>query len=483
MAEARTMGSIATAVLAAVALVLSAGALITSVASGGDGGAPSATPAAAATAEAQTVAVELSEFAIDPTDLTIAAGGTLAVTNVGAVPHDLEVVDAGLKTAMLGNGEAEDLALGDLAPGTYTVRCTVAGHEQGGMVGTLTVTGDGAATAVAAEGGDTEGGDTEGGDAASSGGHGAHSPDNPDIDWAGLDQAMHDSIAAFPAETEGVGNQPLEPTILEDGTKRFELTAEVIEWEVEPGKVVEGWAYNGQIPGPAIRAEVGDKVEIVVTNELPLGTDVHWHGIILDNEMDGVAPLTQDLIEPGESFTYAFTAVEKHVAMYHPHHHSQFKIPNGMWGTIQIGDVDLPEPGSTIGGRTLPDDLTIDQEFPMVVNDAGNIGMSLNGKSFPATAPIVAKKGDNILMHYYNEGLQIHPMHLHGFPQLVVAKDGFPLDQPYWADTVNVAPGERYSVLVTAEHVGAWVFHCHILTHAETDEGMYGMVTAFIVEE
>jgi manganese oxidase len=478
MTEARTMGSIATAVLAIVALVLSSGALITTVARGGAAGAPAAA-AGGEVAEAASVAVELTEFAIAPGDISIPAGGTLEVTNAGAVPHDLEVVDAGLKTAMLAGGESESLSLADLAPGTYTVRCTVAGHEQGGMVGTLTVTGDGGgeATAVAAEGEAAAPAEDHGG------GHGAHSPSNPDIDWAALDQTMHDSIAAFPAETEGVGNQPLEPEILPDGTKRFELTAEVIEWEVEPGKVVEGWAYNGQIPGPMIRAEVGDDIEVVVNNDLPLGTDVHMHGIILDNEMDGVAPLTQELIAPGESFTYSFTAVEKHVAMYHPHHHSQFKIPNGMWGTIIIGDVDLPEPGSTIGGRTLPDDLTIDQEFPMVVNDAGNIGMSLNGKSFPATAPIVAKQGDNILMHYYNEGVQIHPMHLHGMPQLVVAKDGFPLDQPYWADTVNVAPGERYSVLVTAEHVGAWVFHCHILPHAETDEGMFGMVTAFIVEE
>ncbi|MBS3939604.1 MAG: multicopper oxidase domain-containing protein [Actinobacteria bacterium] len=466
MSEERTVGAIAVAAVALVALVLSAGALVTAAR---DGGTPAAVavPAAVSSDAPAEVSVELSEFAITPGAIEIAAGGTLQVTNVGVAQHDLSIVDTGLATPMLNAGQSASLDLSSLAPGTYEVLCTVAGHASGGMIGTLTVIGDGeAATPV-----------------ASGGGHGAHSPSNPDIDWAGLDQAMHDSIGAFPAETEGVGNQPLEPTILEDGTKRFELTAEIIEWEVEPGKIVEGWSYNGQIPGPHIRAEVGDKVEVVVTNDLPLGTDVHWHGIILDNEMDGVAPLTQDLIQPGESFTYAFTAVEKHVAMYHPHHHSQFKIPNGMWGTIQVGDVDLPEPGSTIGGRTLPDDLTIAQEFPMVVNDAGTIGMSLNGKSFPATAPIVAKKGDNILMHYYNEGLQIHPMHLHGFPQLVVAKDGFPLDQPYWADTVNVAPGERYSVLVTAEHVGAWVFHCHILTHAETDEGMYGMVTAFIVEE
>jgi FtsP/CotA-like multicopper oxidase with cupredoxin domain len=61
----------------------------------------------------------------------------------------------------------------------------------------------------------------------------------------------------------------------------------------------------------------------------------------------------------------------------------------------------------------------------MVLNDAGVIGLSLNGKSFPATAPIVANNGDWILVHYFNEGFQIHPMHLHGLPGMVVAKDGF----------------------------------------------------------
>jgi FtsP/CotA-like multicopper oxidase with cupredoxin domain len=99
-------------------------------------------------------------------------------------------------------------------------------------------------------------------------------------------------------------------------------------------------------------------------------------------------------------------------------------------------------------------------------------------------------------VHYYNEGLQAHPMHLHHVPQLVVAKDGFPLESPYYADTVNVAPGERYSVLVqsrpqdvsidptdrtTVLGPGIWAYHCHILTHAEGDKGLMGMVTAWVV--
>ncbi len=119
----------------------------------------------------------------------------------------------------------------------------------------------------------------------------------------------------------------------------------------------------------------------------------------------------------------------------------------------------------------------------MVLNDAGVIGLSINGKAFPETEPIVAKQGDWILMHFYNEGLQGHPMHLHRQPQLVVAKDGFPLDAPYRADTVWISPGERYSVLVKIEEAGIWAFHCHVVTHAENDDGLFGMVTALIAEE
>jgi FtsP/CotA-like multicopper oxidase with cupredoxin domain len=94
----------------------------------------------------------------------------------------------------------------------------------------------------------------------------------------------------------------------------------------------------------------------------------------------------------------------------------------------------------------------------MFLNDAGNIGLTLNGKSFPATAPIKTKLGDWIQIDYFNEGLPVHPMHLHGVPQLVIAKDGFPASTPYFADTVLVSPGERYSVLVHATNPGVWAF-------------------------
>ena len=138
--------------------------------------------------------------------------------------------------------------------------------------------------------------------------------------------------------------------------------------------------------------------------------------------------------------------------------------------------------GETVSGIEVPADLEIAQDLPMVLNDAGVIGLSLDGKSFPATKPIVAEAGDWLRLTYFNEGLQVHPMHLHGFEQIVVAKDGEPLDHPYAADTILVAPGERYTVLFNPTVPGTWVWHCHILNHVESADGMFGMVTALIVQ-
>jgi FtsP/CotA-like multicopper oxidase with cupredoxin domain len=436
-------------VIMAVFAVLTAGlAAIAAVRSGGS-------PGESTDSGAVTAAMELSEWAITG-DTEVAPGDlTIDVTNAGSMVHNL-AFENGPKSVDLNSGATGMLEVGHLEPGTYTIFCDIAGHRAAGMEARLVVTG----VPTAGEG---------------TGGH-------EDMTPAEMDQLMIDSMLAFPAETEGIGNQPLEPTeVKADGTKVFDLTASVIEWEVAPGELVEAWTYNQQVPGPWIRLDLGDRVEINVTNQTELSTDVHWHGISTPNDMDGVTPFTQDPIKPGETFTYAFEAERPAIGMYHAHLHSQISVPNGMFAPFTIGDTPLPA-GQTVSGVEIPEDLQVAREIPMVLNDAGTIGLSLNGKSFPATEPYVVKEGDWVVYHYYNEGLQTHPMHQHQFPQLVFAKDGIPLDHPYWADTVNVAPGERYSVLVHPDREGVWVWHCHILTHVESHEGMFGMVTALIVE-
>jgi plastocyanin len=414
----------------------------------------------AAAASTTQIDVGLTEFALHGNFVAPAGHVVLNIANEGSVEHDVSVRELGVTSDLLAAGETTVLDLGDLAPGTYTLFCDVVGHESSGMRADLVVTeasaGDGAAAAPTS---------TE-----------------PPMDAAAADKRMIDSMLAFPADTEGRGNQPLEFTLLPDGTKQFELTAAVIPWERGPGDIVDAWAYNGQVPGPQIRVDLGDKVQVIVNNETPMGTDVHWHGIHTPNDQDGVSPYTQDPISSGTSFTYEFVADEAAIGMYHAHLHSQISVPNGMFGSFIIGDSPYPY-GQTISDVEIPIDLEPVVDMPMVLNDAGVIGLTLNGKSFPATEPLVLEQGDWAAVHYYNEGLTSHPMHLHQMPQLVYAKDGIPLDHPYWADTINVAPGERYSVLFHAGDVGTWVWHCHILTHVERDEGMFGMVTAVVVTE
>ncbi len=442
-------------------MVLAILVLVVAAVTGSDGSATAGEGVVAAghdEADASLAHLTLKEFAIEG-DLEVPPGPvSFEVHNEGNVPHNVVLVGTDLRSSDIESGVSERVDLGDLAAGSYELICDIPGHAEAGMKATLNV-----AEGAAAPTGDVAHGEEE-------------------IDWQALDDAMTQSILAFPAETEGKGNTPLEPEILADGTKEFRITAAITPWEVEPGKMVDAWTYNGQVPGPLIRVDLGDKVRVVVDNQLPMGTDVHWHGISTPNNMDGVAPLTQPLIESGQEFVYEFEAVRPAIGMYHAHHHAQMQVPNGLFGVFLIGDTPIPY-GQTISGTTIPTDLEPALEIPMVLNDAGVIGYSLNGKSFPATEPYVVNEGDWVVAHYYNEGLQIHPMHQHQFPQLVFAKDGIPLDQPYWADTINVAPGERYSVLMHADAAGAWVWHCHILNHVEREEGMFGMVTALIVQE
>ena len=397
---------------------------------------------AASAASGEVVEVKLGDLFIDPEPLEARAGEvTFEVTNDGKTEHNF-AIDGVDSTPMLAPGESASLTV-ELEAGEYTVICEVPGHAQGGMKTSLTVGG---------------------GDAATAGGMGGHAGMGTmsAAQMAKVDSAVTKS---FPAETKGSGGQPLEPEI-QDGVKVFELTANELSWEVEPGKVMQAMGYNGMLPGPQIDVELGDRVRVVLHNELKQPTTLHFHGVRVPNAMDGVPVITQDPVMPGDSFTYEFTVRNSGTHMYHPHFNATEQITKGLLGAFVVADPSDPE-------------VALDQT--MVLND-GPLGFTINGKGFPATAPIALQRGETMRIRYMNEGLQIHPMHLHGLVQRVVAKDGYELPAPYKVDTLMVAPGERYDVLVKADAPGVWAFHCHILSHVEGPEGMFGMVTAVIVE-
>jgi FtsP/CotA-like multicopper oxidase with cupredoxin domain len=284
--------------------------------------------------------------------------------------------------------------------------------------------------------------------------------------------AMHEKgIKAFPAKTEGKGNQLLQPR-MEKGVKCYDLTASIIQWETEPGKRVEGWAYNGQVPGPMIRVKEGDRVRVTLTNNLNESTAIHFHGLELPNDQDGVPFITQPPVKPGQTYVYEFTAPLGNAGshMYHSHHNAAKQVGLGLLGAFIV------EPRKP---RAIE---KVDVDYTMILND-GMHGYTLNGKGFPATEPIVAKLGQKVRIRFMNEGMMIHPMHLHGMHMTVIDKDGWAQPAPWKCDTLNVAPGERWDVIVNCNNPGTWAFHCHILPHAESEHGMFGMVTALIVEK
>ena len=293
-----------------------------------------------------------------------------------------------------------------------------------------------------------------------------------EMDWEAMDAHHEEGINKFLANIGADDNfwrSPLEYT-LDGDVKVFELTCSHVEWETEPGKVFQGFAYNGIIPGPEIRVTQGDRVRILVTNELNQSTTVHWHGLDVPNDQDGVPFLTQPLITPGETYTYEFEVTNAGSHMYHSHNNSLEQVVGGLLGAFIV------EPESP------RDEPVVDHDYTMILNDT-MMGFTINGKSFPYTQPLTAKLGERLRIRFMNEGLMIHPMHLHGMPMRVIAKDGYNLPAPYLCDTINVAPGERYDVIVDARAPGIWAFHCHVLSHAENRNGMFGMVTVLAVEE
>jgi manganese oxidase len=312
---------------------------------------------------------------------------------------------------------------------------------------------------------------------AADGGHGGNGilrQGNGGEDWREMDEHHKEGVDIF---LGNIGKDPnfwlpdLEYT-MDGDVKVFTLTTSEVDWDTGGGMTFPAMAYNGQVPGPTIRVTEGDKVRVNITNNMTQSTAIHFHGVRVPNSQDGVPLVTQPVIEPGTTYTYEFPIREGNSGthMYHSHHNSAEQNTRGLLG------------GFIIEPKDKTNEPVVDAEYIFVLNDSA-LGFTFNGRGFPYTQPIIGKLGQTIRIRYMNEGLMIHPMHLHGIPQKLVAKDGYSVPMPQMLDTLNIAPGERYDVLVLLDDPGVWAFHCHILNHAEARDGMFGMVTVLIVQD
>jgi FtsP/CotA-like multicopper oxidase with cupredoxin domain len=270
------------------------------------------------------------------------------------------------------------------------------------------------------------------------------------------------------------------PWKIVDGVKVFHLVAEEVKHQIAPGLEVMCWGYNGRVHGPVIEAVEFDRVRIYVTNRLPTATTVHWHGVLLPNGMDGVGGLTQKAIAPDETFVYEFTLRQSGTAMYHAHHDEMTQIALGMTGLFIIH----PRPG--MGTRTR---RPVDRDFAILLHewriDPGakrpnpnemtdfNV-LTMNAKSFPATAPLVVRTGQRVRIRLGNLGpMDHHPIHLHGHRFTLTDTDGgeIPASAQLLETTAFVPVGSTRTVEFVADAPGDWAFHCHMTHHVMNQMG------------
>jgi len=254
---------------------------------------------------------------------------------------------------------------------------------------------------------------------------------------------------------------PSLPPIAAGHLKTIRLIAEVKPWTVAPGINVDAWTYNGTVPGPTIHVRQGDRIRVIFTNHLPEPTTIHWHGLDVPADMDGVPGMSQPPVQPGQTFVYEFTASDPGTYIYHTHYDDLFQLDSGLYGAFVV---DPAKPAKD----------HYDRDYLMLVSSwrihstAENY-FSIDGKSYPLTKPFMVRSGDRVRLRTIDiSGTEFHTMHLHGHRFQVVAIDGQDVApaQRQTMVTVNIGPGETRDLAFTANaQPGTWMVHCHVADH------------------
>ncbi len=230
---------------------------------------------------------------------------------------------------------------------------------------------------------------------------------------------------------------------------------------------VKCWGYNGTTPGPTIEATEGDRVRIIVKNELPEPTSIHWHGIELPNDQDGASPETQRAIMPGEEFTYEFTLYQSGTVMYHSGFNVMRQDHMGLNGTFVIHPktyetkidkdfVIMLQQWAILPGSEYINLITMDFNW-----------FTFNGQAAPNIPVLTVNQGDHVRIRFSNVIMDSHPIHLHGYIWANVGTEGgpIPLSAQTKGSTILVSAGTTRDVEFTAWNPGIWRMHCHKLHH------------------
>jgi FtsP/CotA-like multicopper oxidase with cupredoxin domain len=253
---------------------------------------------------------------------------------------------------------------------------------------------------------------------------------------------------------------------MDGGVKVFKLVAEPVKRKIAPFKTIDAWGYNGSCPGPTIQVQQGERVRIIFENKLPESTSIHWHGLEVPIEQDGVPWLSQKPIAPGEKYTYEFTVHQEGTFFYHSHGAMQEMM--GMIGFF------VAHPERTYKPCADHDFGVILQEWAVLPNNSvPNTAameynwLTFNGVSAPAITPMIARLGSRVRLRIVNMGMDHHPVHLHGNQFVVTGTEGGRAPESTWypMNTVLVAVAQARVVEFEAKYPGSWMVHCHLPHH------------------
>lgn len=332
----------------------------------------------------------------------------------------------------------------------------------------------------------------------------------------------------------------------------FDLYLRMTSIQIEPGTSVQAWAFSMSpdekptVPGPTIRVTEGQLVRITFHNQHNMIHTIHWHGLHVPWNMDGVPWVSQDPIPAGESFTYEFVAGPAGTHMYHCHVDAKHHIDMGMYGMfiVEPREEDMEEKEVEHDNET---SMMLDEWDKDHVHNSGQLGQNvgfnktgnpihsvdsaeqqardtlnrppnpnednaaaktnpaqeerdwypvtfppyepeydsylINGKAFPLTEQLRISEGERLKVRMANIGVQPHSMHLHGHSFLVTHRDGYKLDAPFRADTLMIGPGERYDIRIDGVNPGVWLFHDHGEASVNDHISPGGMMTMLVYDQ
>ncbi|MEV8466412.1 multicopper oxidase family protein [Fluviibacterium sp. DFM31] len=217
----------------------------------------------------------------------------------------------------------------------------------------------------------------------------------------------------------------------------------------------EVWSFDGKLPGPEIRARQGSRLTRKLVNALTAPTSVHWHGIRIDNAMDGVPGVTQQAVQPGQTFLYDFDLPDAGTYWYHSHNQSYEQVARGLHGPLIVEERDAPDVDRDV--TLMLDDFRLDPETGQIAgfdnmhdfSHGGRIGnITLTNGTFNKN--LQTRQNERLRLRLINVATaRIFTLNVQGLDGWIMALDGMPLEAPRpLNEPMLLAPAQRIDLIV-----------------------------------